>query len=265
MRVAALYDIHGNLPALEAVLDEIRSLSVDRLVIGGDIVCGPMTRAALTLLLGFEVPVAFILGNAEVAVLTEMGGTPTPFPDQIREVVLWDAEQLSDLQSVLDAWPKTLRQTIPGIGDVLFCHATPRDENEIFLRTTPEEVLRPIFEPAGVPLVVCGHTHMQFDRTIGTTRVVNAGSVGMPFQAPGAYWLLLDGRSDDEPPGPGRMELRRTAYDLDSAARRIRASDYPQREQFANGSVLYPPTEAAMLELFSKVAIQDPLQPRRDA
>jgi diadenosine tetraphosphatase ApaH/serine/threonine PP2A family protein phosphatase len=145
---------------------------------------------------------------------------------------------------------------IHGIGDVLFCHATPRDENEIVLRTTPEDVLTPIFDAAGVPLVVCGHTHMQFDRMIGRTRVVNAGSVGMPFQEPGAYWLLLDGGPEDPPlPGP-RVELRRTAYDLMRAAERIRASAYPQAEQFAAGHVLQPPTEAAMLDMFSKVEVR---------
>jgi predicted phosphodiesterase len=242
MKVAALYDIHGNLPALEAVLDDVRGASVDRIVVGGDVVCGPMTREALRRLLDLTIPVEFIQGNAEVAVLTEMAGTPVRFPEQIREVILWDAQELREYRDVLAGWPKTVRQEIPAIGEVLFCHATPRDENEIFLRTTPEDVLLPIFEAPDAKLVVCGHTHMQFDRMIGGTRVVNAGSVGMPFQDPGAYWLLL---------GPD-VELRRTAYDFEAAAERIRASNYPQAAQFAATSVLQPPTEAAMLEMFSK-------------
>jgi putative phosphoesterase len=246
MRIAALYDIHGNLPALEAVLDEIRDTSVDRIVVGGDVVVGPMTREALKRLLDLTIPVEFIQGNAEVAVLTEMAGTPVPFPEQIREVILWDAQELREYRDVLAGWPKTVRLEIPAIGEVLFCHATPRDENEIFLRTTREEVLLAIFDTIGVPLVVCGHTHMQFDRMIGRTRVVNAGSVGMPFQDPGAYWLLL---------GPD-VELRRTAHDLESAAERIRTSNYPQAARFAATSVLQPPTEAAMLEMFSKVELK---------
>jgi predicted phosphodiesterase len=242
MRIAALYDIHGNLPALEAVLDEIRDTSVDRIVVGGDVVVGPMTREALKRLLDLTIPVEFIQGNAEVAVLTEIAGAPVPFPEQIREVILWDAQELREYRDVLAGWPKTVRLEIPAIGEVLFCHATPRDENEIFLRTTREEVLLPIFDTIGVPLVVCGHTHMQFDRMIGRTRVVNAGSVGMPFQAPGAYWLLV---------GPD-VELRHTLYDFEAAAEQIRASRYPQAEQFAAHNVLQPPTEAAMLEMFSK-------------
>ena len=246
MRVAALYDIHGNLPALEALSREVQAARVDRIVVGGDVVVGPMTRDALALLLALDIPTDFIQGNAEVAVLAEMGGTPTPFPEQIRHVVVWDAEQLRDHQALLSSWPKTLRLTIPPFGDVLFCHATPRDENEIFLRTTPEDVLRPIFDAAHASLVVCGHTHMQFDRMVGGTRVVNAGIVGMPFQDPGAYWLLLD----------GGVQLRHATYDLEAAATRIRATQYPQAEQFAANNVLQPPTEAAMLEMFSKFEIR---------
>jgi diadenosine tetraphosphatase ApaH/serine/threonine PP2A family protein phosphatase len=93
-----------------------------------------------------------------------------------------------------------LHVKIPELGEVLFCHATPRNENECFTRLTPEHRLRSVFEALNVPVVVCGHTHMQFDQMIGRTRVVNAGSVGMPFGEPGADWLLL---------GPD-VELRHT-------------------------------------------------------
>jgi hypothetical protein len=86
----------------------------------------------------------------------------------------------------------SLRVEIDDLGPVLFCHATPRDDNEIFTRLTPEEILLPIFEGQDARLIVCGHTHMQFDRMIGKVRVLNAGSVGMPFGEPGAYWLLLE-------------------------------------------------------------------------
>src|SRR6185436_13016266 len=95
-------------------------------------------------------------------------------------------------------------------------------------------------------MVVCGHTHMQFDRTVGRTRIVNAGSVGMPFAAPGAYWLLL---------GPD-VQLRHTHYDLSRAADRIRASGYPQAEQFAANNVLQPPPEEQMVDIFTKAQLQ---------
>jgi diadenosine tetraphosphatase ApaH/serine/threonine PP2A family protein phosphatase len=124
---------------------------------------------------------------------------------------------------------------------VLFCHSTPRSETECFTRRTDENRLLPLFEPLGVDVAVCGHTHMQFNRRVGSTRVVNAGSVGMPFGEPGAYWLLL---------GPD-VELRKTSYDLDAAAERIRRTAYPQAEGFAARSVLAPPSEEAMLTAFA--------------
>ncbi len=117
---------------------------------------------------------------------------------------------------------------------------------EIFTRLTPDERLLPIFGTLGVALAVCGHTHMQFDRTIGTVRVVNAGSVGMPFGEPGAYWLLL---------GPD-VQLRHTPYDLAVAARRVRATTYPQAEEFAARDVLQPRTESDVLEAFAKVDLR---------
>jgi predicted phosphodiesterase len=129
---------------------------------------------------------------------------------------------------------------------VLFCHGTPRNENEIFLRTTAEEKLLPVFAAVEVPIVVCGHTHMQFDRMVGDLRVVNAGSIGMPFGEPGADWLLL---------GPD-VELRHAKYDLPKAAESIRATSYPQAEDFAANNVLQPPSEATMLELFVKAELR---------
>ena len=245
MRIAALYDIHGNLPALEAVLDEVRAASVDQIVVGGDVVVGPMTRGVIERLLDLEIPVQFIHGNAEVAVLAEMSGRDSGLPEPLRQLLQWEARELRAHEALLAGWPKTTR-VAGGRGDILFCHATPRDENEIFTRLTPDAALLPIFDGVGVPLVVCGHTHMQFDRTIGATRVVNAGSVGMPFCEPGAYWLLL---GDD-------VELRRTPYDLSAAAERIRQSSYPQAAEFAEKSVLHPPSEAAMLEVFAPVALK---------
>jgi putative phosphoesterase len=183
MRVAAIYDIHGNLPALEAVLLDIRQAEVEMVVVGGDLVPGPMPRETLACLLDLDIPVRFIQGNCEIDALAEMAGTgASRVPEQYREIVRWSAQQLyPEYEQLLAGWSKTLRIEISGLGEVLFCHATPRDDNEIFTRLTSEERLLPIFEGLNVSMVVCGHTHMQFDRMIGSVRVVNAGSVGMPF------------------------------------------------------------------------------------
>jgi putative phosphoesterase len=244
LRVAALYDIHGNLPALEAVLEDVRRAEVDHLIIGGDVVPGPMPREVLARLLNLHIPAQFIQGNGEVADLAEMAGQVPAAPEQVRANICWAARELEpDHVRLFAGWPKTLRVQVPGLGAVLFCHATPRNENEIFTRLTPAERLLPVFAGLDdVAVVVCGHTHMQFDRTVGKIRVVNAGSVGMPFGEPGADWLFL---------GPD-VELRHTPYDLAKAAERIRATDYPQAGDFAANYVLNPPSAEKMLELFSQ-------------
>lgn len=243
MRVAAIYDIHGNLPALEAVLQDIRQAEVDQIVVGGDVLPGPMPCEALARLENLGTPVQFIQGNGEAAVLAQMAGRETnAVPEQAREFVRWVAQQLdSEHERFLGSWPKTLRVEVPGLGNVLFCHATPRNNTEIFTRLTPEDHLIQVFEGLNVPVVICGHTHMQFDRTIAGVRVVNAGSVGMPFGRPGAYWLLL---------GPG-IQLRHTAYDLTKAAARIRDTNYPQAQNFADHNILEPPSEEEMLKVFT--------------
>ncbi len=247
MRVAALYDIHANFPALEAVLDDVRHAKVDQIVMGGDVLPGPMPSETIACLLDLDIPVQFIQGNGDREVLAAMhGGETKTLPEQALESIRWNAQQLSlEHLRVIAGWPQTLRMNLPRFGEVLFCHATPRSDTEIFTRLTPTDRLVPIFATVAARIVVCGHTHMQFDRMIGSTRVLNAGSVGMPFAEPGAYWLLFD--TD--------IELRRTHYDLAAGASRIRASHYPQAQHFAARHVLQPPSEAEMLAAFSNVEI----------
>lgn len=259
VRVAALYDIHANLPALEAALQEVRQERVDRLVIGGDVIPGPMPRETLECLLSLDIPVQFICGNGELAILSQMaainGGEVTywgttsgkPLPEPYLTVYRWSARQLKSVyEPVLAGWQKTIRVEIDGLGPVLFCHGTPRSETELFTRLTPEERLLPVFGQVDASVVVCGHTHMQFDRMVGKTRVVNAGSVGEPFGGTGAFWLLL---------GPD-VEFRHTRYDVNQAAERIRATDYPRAEEFADHDLQHPPTEREMLGIYSRADLR---------
>jgi predicted phosphodiesterase len=245
MRVAALYDIHGNLPALEAVLHDLRRRGLDRIVIGGDVVPGPMSRESIDRVLNLGVPTDFVLGNGEVAALAERAGSPSGVPEPYRDVVRWSGESLTPEQTdAIASWPRTVLLRIPPLGDVLFCHATPRNEYEIFTKLTREDRLAEIFRGLDVSMVVCGHTHMQFDLMVSGIRVINAGSVGMPFGAPGADWLLL---------GPG-VELQHTAYDLDGAAERIRQTAYPKAEDFASRNLLHPPSEQQILDSYAQAA-----------
>ena len=244
-KVAALYDIHGNLPALTAVLEDVRREAVDLIVIGGDAVPGPMPRETIDCLMALDLPVYCIHGNGEIAVLDEAAGREARVPDQVRKAIRWSAQQLDpDQLNTLRSWPKTLQLEIGEFGEILFCHATPRNENEIFTRLTPDDRVAAMFAGADGSVAVCGHTHMQFNRAVGDLRIVNAGSVGMPFGAAGAYWLLL---------GP-EIEFRRTDYDLEAAAAQIRLTGYPEAEQFATNNVLNPPREEQMLQIMSSPA-----------
>jgi putative phosphoesterase len=249
MRLAALYDVHGNLPALEAVLRDVRNAGVDLIVSGGDLVPGPMPREVVLSLRNLDIPVTFIRGNGDREVLALRGGEKGGrFPESMRAAMQWNASQLDDESAVIMArWPAMTSVHSDSLGEVVFCHATPRNDTEIFLRTTREEALVPVFESVRADVVVCGHTHMQFDRTVGATRVINAGSVGMSFEGPGAYWLLVD----------SRIELRRTEYDVERAAERVRATSYPQATEFAERSVLRPPSAAETIAAFTQYELRE--------
>src|SRR5947207_12702470 len=123
MRVAALYDIHGNVAALEAVLKDVRQEQVDVVVVGGDVLPGPMPRECLTRLMELDIPMRFIHGNGERVVLAQMaGGDISEVPEGFRDVIRWTAQQLApEQQRSLASWPPTCQLEISGLGDVLFC------------------------------------------------------------------------------------------------------------------------------------------------
>jgi predicted phosphodiesterase len=174
MRVAALYDIHGNLPALEAVLDDVRRKNVDLIIIGGDVLPGPMPREAIEHLVALAMPVRFISGNGDRMVREHMTDSKASLPEQARAWVEWTAQQLDpEHERVLAGWPTTQRMRIQGLGNVLFCHAT-RGTTRRFSQLTPAQQPATAFaDKRGAGRV--RHTHMQFDRMVGNTRVVNAG------------------------------------------------------------------------------------------
>jgi predicted phosphodiesterase len=211
VRVAALYDVHGNLPALEAVLGDVEREGVDGIVAGGDVLWGAYQSECVALLRGLGA--RFVAGNCERDVLH-----PTSEADR------WCLGRLNELErSFVATWPQTTELDVDGLGRVLFCHATPADVDAIVTRATPDHVLRAALAGAEVDVVVCGHTHVQFDRlTEGAPRLVNAGSVGLAYEhAPGAYWALL---------GPG-VELRRTSYDTKRAAEQLLATGFPDADR----------------------------------
>jgi predicted phosphodiesterase len=210
VRVAALYDVHGNLPALEAVLSEVAKEDVDVIVSGGDVLWGPSQSECVALLRGAGA--SFIAGNCERDVLESPAESAT-----------WCRDRLTpEERDLVATWRPTLELDVDGLGRVLFCHATPRSDEENLTQQTSDDDVAEALAGVGVDVVLGGHTHVQLDRQVpGAPRLVNAGSVGLPCQGePGAFWAVL---------GPD-VELRRTEYDVERALALVRASGFPRAE-----------------------------------
>jgi putative phosphoesterase len=237
VRVAALYDIHGNAPALAAVLEDVPADAT--VVIGGDIVLGPQPAETLELLDPLGDRAHWIRGNCERA---------EPHADRLwEERRLWTERRLGERRrKSLEELPETLSLSVDGLGPTLFCHGSPRSDEEIITAITTDERLREILAGVDEDVVVCGHTHHQFDRMAAGRRIVNAGSVGMPYEGrPGAYWALL---------GPG-VELRRTEYDVVAAEATLRALGYPGIEEAVEALFASPPTADEAAEHFERQAL----------
>jgi predicted phosphodiesterase len=186
LRVAALYHIHGNLPALDAVLAELPE--VDAIVVGGDVLPGPLARETLDRLASLP-NTHYVMGNG-------------------------DRDSAGEFPEVA-SWPATVTLDVDGLGPVLFCHGSPRSDVEMITILTGEERLAPMLEGVSERCVVGGHTHRQFDRSLLGRRIVNAGSIGLPYEGvAGAFWALL---------GPD-VELRRTDYDVPAAVEVLTAA-----------------------------------------
>jgi predicted phosphodiesterase len=225
--------VHGNLPALEAVLAQAGDA---RLVFGGDMAAGPLPAETLDRITGLDA--LCIRGNADRELL---GGPSGGLIDE------WVVGQLEDRhRDFIAGLPEQVELEVEGVGRVLFCHGSPRGDEEMILKTTPDEWLREMLAGVEADLVVCGHTHMQFDRSVDGRRVVNAGSVGLPYGAPGAHWLRF---------GPD-VEHVRTPYDSDSFADRVKTLEWPLAERFAEENIRSVPSEEEALEFFERVAAE---------
>ena len=227
MRVAVLNDVHGNLPALEAVLAEVATLEVDRIVCGGDVVFGPFPRECLERLV--DRGAVFVRGNADRV-------TGNDWPESS-----WVAERLDPLAlEFLRELPESI-----ALDGVRFCHGSPRSDEEILTRVSPDERVRAALAGVTERLVVGGHTHVQFEREVDGVRLVNAGSVGRPYEGrQGAFWALVDGLD---------VDLRRTPYAVEAAVAAIRASGYPEADDLCS-TLLDPKDPDEVSAYFESIA-----------
>ena len=230
MRILALYDIHGNVEALDAVLADPCAADPDVVVVGGDAVPGPFGRDTLARLEAITAPVHWVRGNGEREVAEAVGAPAPPEPDDLMRVAAaLSAAELGDERArSLGALPLTLE-----LDGVLFCHATPRRDDETLTRLSTDARWHAAFAGIETGLVVAGHTHQQDDRAVGGVRFVNAGSVGLPYEGDGAArWAWI---------ADGQPELRHTAYDAAGAGRRMLDAGWPDERSI--GAALTDPVE----------------------
>ena len=244
MRILALYDIHGNPDALDAVLTDPRAADPDAVVIGGDVVPGAFAGATLDRLdaLGRELGVTmhWVRGNGEreVAAAARDGGQPTA-GDSAAEMSAFTASELGR-ERALPLGDLPLTVTVDG---VLFCHATPRSDEELATRISAPERWSEVLRGVDAALVVAGHTHQQDDRTVDGVRFINAGSVGLPYEGDGdARWLWVE---------DGVPELRRTAYDAAVAGRRMR-DECAALADSVNASLIEPVEAMVVTRMFEE-------------
>jgi putative phosphoesterase len=242
-RVAVLSDVHCVLPALEAVLAEPDVRGADLIVLPGDLVVGPMPVETVELIESLGERVVWVGGNCE-RITVELARGERGGGEPNLTMAAWGAGRLREDQvDRIAGLPKTVTLEVGGLGEVLFCHATPRDDEEIVLVDSGEERWREVLAGAP-PTVVCGHTHMPFVRLVDRRTVVNPGSVGMPYGTTGAHWALLGG-------GGPAVQLRRTEFDVEAAAAKIIAGcDFPGVEEFIDHYLRRPPSDLEALETF---------------
>jgi predicted phosphodiesterase len=237
VRVAALADVHGNAPALDAVLRELRQENVDLVVFCGDLTWGPLPNETLALVRTLELPARFVRGNAD-----RMLG------NHLDERGTWLAEQHGDESTrLVNGFDEHVVADVDGLGPTRFVHGSPRADNECVTPITPEERVREFM--AGVPerVVVTAHLHVSYDRRVGDVRLVGPGSVGRPYEGErGARWALL---------GPA-VELRRTAYDHEAAAELFRRSGMPGVDRDVE-ELLAPTTRDESIEYAESLVFSD--------
>jgi putative phosphoesterase len=216
--LALLYDVHGNLPALEAVLADAERRGADRYVLGGDYALFGGWPAETVERLEALRPAVWIRGNGE-RWTAEPDAAPVN-PVVPGAIAAARTALAGEVEERLAALPATAEE-----GDILICHGSPHSDVRSF-QPEPADDEAELLDGVTHRRLVFGHTHVPFRRTSGGIELVNPGSVGMPFDRdPRAAYALVH---DD-----GRVEHRRVEYDHAVSAARVRAIGEPWAEVVA--------------------------------
>ena len=201
--VACLYDVHGNLPALEAVLAD--AADADGWVLGGDFALFGGWPAETVARLRELSPAIWIRGNCE-----RLTADPETAPDYVHPALAASRAALGDeLVEELAVLPETAED-----GDTFFCHASPISDSRSFAPEPADEDAE-LLGDVRARRVMFGHTHLPFRRVVDGIELVNPGSVGLPFDGdPRAAYAVI---GDD-----GRVVHHRVEYDVATSAARVR-------------------------------------------
>lgn len=229
MRIAVFADVHGNAPALEAVLRDLDAEAPDRIVVAGDVPFGPRPAEVLGAVLDRGYPM--IMGNTDLWITQAAGvwgGQDSP-PAGVVDVAAWCASRMP--RAHLDAvarLPALWRDEPEGGSPLVVVHATPGDLLEAVFPDDPEERFAAMLRDAGDPGVLAyAHIHRIFQRRVGGRLVVNTGAVGAPYDGdPRASYAIFTWDGD------WRVEHRRVAYDVDAAVADLHAVGFPWAEEW---------------------------------
>ena len=221
MRLAVLADIHGNLPAFEAVLKHIAQQKVDQVIIAGDIAVGaPDSKACVELAMSCGYPV--LRGNHEryIANFGAPNGSPLWATEQFAPLQ-WAAAQLSEQdRQWMAKLPTSLR--LPEAPDLFVVHASERDDHDTVSPHTPEAELQKMFPQAQEGFIVRSHNHYGQVRLWEKGYIITNGSVGLPMDGnPTAQYLLLD-----QTHAGWKIQHQSIPYNLDAALSRFQDTDY---------------------------------------
>ncbi|GAF38546.1 metallophosphoesterase [Agrilactobacillus composti DSM 18527 = JCM 14202] len=246
MKIAALYDIHGNYPALAAISKQLTTLAPDLIVFGGDLISGPMPLKTLALIKKLEqqYSTVSIMGNNDQDVIDAANGQPLQMSDHGQQQIQWVAKQLNDQQIT------ALKRLQPNVtlGNYFFCHAVAGDNRTIFTPHSDIQKIQKLFAGIQAPFIICGHTHIQFKLKLGDQEIINAGSVGMPFSnQAGAQWLWLTEQT---------AEFKTTPVAKPAAIKAMQTSSFPFLSEFIDANVKHTTSLAAAYKILDQLTNQ---------